>query len=72
MLPVRGGTCTMDITTYFLQDVVYAHGQLCALQLFHCRKKVVQTLYVIFCDGEYFPVLCRLTIMRLLAKTSNV
>ena len=25
-------------------------------------QKVVQTLYVIFCDGEYFPVLCRLTI----------
>ena len=39
---------------------LYAHGLLCVLQLFHCRKKVVQIPYVIFCDGEYLPVLCRL------------
>ena len=62
MLPVRGSTCTTDITVYFLQDVVYAHVRLYVLQLFHCRKKVVQIPYVIFYDGEYFPVLCRLTI----------
>ena len=72
MLPVRGSTCTTDITTYFLQDVLYAHGRLCVLQLFHCRKKVIIILYVIFCDGEYFPVLhASANNMRLLAKTSN-